>query len=945
MRAKEVVALLLPLSALIGGCEPWDGVSWTPAEAPAPRLLQEPQTAPRYLEVGSSLTMALKDLAPHQLYELRLYPEQERPPAREAALSFARVSADGSGAVAPFVLWYQTGIVGCAVADDAAAGAAPSTFRTFEDAERALVGRAFQVSVHPVGAGAAAAPPLTLPVGAAQRVERVIIAPRRSPLLLPSDEVGCPRAGQPVGAGPVYVTGRGFAPGERVELAVVPGQRDWLTGDPAEDITGALGAPASSLVRADERGRFTALAWRPESQRRGAFDLIARRGPVVTGCRAQRCLGPADVVSFGLEPGLVLYDPLGAADAVLSLTARPVTRPPYLEPTRAFNDREEEIHANLDDAGLPLPAGARYAAYHTVPHRGVREWTEAPGGVALADVSGGAKILPMKPGVVAGAAANLWGIALTPGQYDVVVELGGAGGAGIDGVYRPEVDLLDGGDQHAFTIAAGPYLRGAYAIGRASYSFDDYFASIGLATEVDLRAVVRYPAVAEGDDAAVAPGAFPLFVFQHGNHCFCDTDNPACLPQAVNKYTHASCPDRTQNHMGHIELLELLASHGFIAVSIDAYDLSGLVPPWITERGQLMLRHLELWSHLNDAATYGSYPDPFSGRFAGHVDMARISLSGHSRGGEGAISAFEQNTAFSIKAVSAIAPTDFLGSAVRNAPLLVIVPAADFDVSDLAGVRIYDRSSGSSKSGVYIYGANHNFFNSLWAEQGDESDPQRPEYLTPPEQRRIGEAYLSAFTRLHLQGRVEYLDMLRGTLRFRSIAGFKLYPMHQDQAHVSVELGDGDRALASGVSAGTLISPSVHMTRALRVDWAGEGTLSYPLPPELRDLRGYQTLALRVAQTNSPSNPVSVGQDFIVELVGGGRVQAHSVCRFGQVPVPYQLPLLLEPHNVMTTVRLPLASFVMTPSGPPLSSIDTIRLRFRQPLQGELYVDDIELAR
>ena len=48
---------------------------------------------------------------------------------------------------------------------------------------------------------------------------------------------------------------------------------------------------------------------------------------------------------------------------------------------------------------------------------------------------------------------------------------------------------------------------------------------------------------------------------------------------------------------------------------------------------------------------------------------------------------------------------------------------------------------------------------------------------------------------------------------------------------------------------------------------------------------------------------------------------------------------------VMTTVRVPLHSFIMNNSGLTLTSVDTIRFRFSSPATGELYVDDVEFSR
>ncbi|MDW8282941.1 MAG: hypothetical protein RMK29_14595, partial [Myxococcales bacterium] len=629
------------------------------------------------------------------------------------------------------------------------------------------------------------------------------------------------------------------------------------------------------------------------------------------------------------------------------------------QPSRAFSTEGDAVFSSLEPTlGLGDRLDARYVAYHVVAHREAEAWTAAArqgGPVLLEDVSGGVEILPLHPGQPGGVAAPLWQGPLRAGSYDIVVELAASAAEAervLDARYDPAVDLLDGGGLAAFTVAADPFLRGPFAVGRAAYSYDDFFPVLGLATDVDLRAEVRYPAVVSGEDTEVAPGRHPIFLIQHGNHCFCDTDNPRCGPENVDRYTHASCPNRTPNHLGFVDLLELLASHGIIAVSIDAYDLTGLVPAWIEERGLLILRHLELWSHLSNPTTYPAYPDPFHGRFMGHVDLSRISIAGHSRGGEAAVSAWNNSRTFSIGSVAAIAPTDILGLPAPQVPFFVIVPAADWDVSDLSGVRLYDRAGSrmapparSHRSGIYIYGANHNFFNAVWAEHRDDSDPNRPDYLTPQEQQRVAYAYLSAFVRMHLLGQTYYLELLRGMQRFPSISGFKIFPMHQESQHMLLEQGSGTGAAPVALNAVPVLSPSVHIGQVLRIRWDSEGALWYPLPPDRRDLRPYQALSLRVAQTNAETNPINGSQDFLVELLHHGQGQAFYVGSLGPVPPPYRFAYLTEPNNVMTTVRLPLQLFVQNAPGLSLAHIDAVRLSFRQPPQGELYVDDIECSR
>ncbi|TFG52452.1 MAG: hypothetical protein E4H37_05935 [Gemmatimonadales bacterium] len=544
----------------------------------------------------------------------------------------------------------------------------------------------------------------------------------------------------------------------------------------------------------------------------------------------------------------------------------------------------------------------------------------------------------------------IWNSPLTVGDYDAVVDFGStaattAGTYMTDGQYNPLLDFLDGADQIGFRVARDPYELGTFAIGADSYSQDDFFATLGSRTNVDLRAVIRYPATTGGTGTPVAPGAHPLFLIEHGNHGFC----------RVGGHTHATCPDRVRNHEGYMRLLEILASHGIIAVSIDAYDLTGPVPQLIPERGQLILKHIELWSHMSNATTFTTYPDFFSGRFAGHVDLSKISVSGHSRGGEASVAAYMLNTepSFLIRAVSSIAPVDGQAYVLPDVPYFVILPAGDGDVSSLAGARIYDRAGSglttpdlTTKSAIDVYGASHNFFNTVWAADGDDSPATRPDYIPAADQQRLGEAYLAAFTRVHLTGETVYEDMLRGRLVFPSTAGRKIYAVRHEKIHSRLMSGNpAGWTPAGGASATTVSNPSPQQTQVALVAWSSStGELTRTVPAAQRDASTYEVLALRAAQTWSAANPATGSQDFQIELTGGGKTKGIYIARFYPLPKPYAHPYGLA-HTLLTTVRIPLHSYIMNNAGVTLDDIDTIRFRFFSPSTGELYVDDIEFSR
>jgi hypothetical protein len=529
-------------------------------------------------------------------------------------------------------------------------------------------------------------------------------------------------------------------------------------------------------------------------------------------------------------------------------------------------------------------------------------------------------------------------VATTPGTYAT------------DGQYNSAVDFLDGADQIGFVVAKDPYDFGPFAIGQDSYSQDDFFPVLGSRTGVDLRGVVRYPATSAGAGTPVTPGQHPIFIIEHGNHISCNS--PGFDGNPAYDSVHTGCPARTQNHMGYMGLLDRLASHGIIAVSIDAYDLTGYVPQLTAERSDLILKHLELWSHMNNTTTFGSYPDFFAGRFAGHVDMTKISVSGHSRGGEASVGAYVRNTMFNIGSVSSIAPVDVQSYVLPDVPYLVILPAADGDVFSLSGLRIYDRAGsglaspdGTVKSGIDVYGASHNFFNTVWASDGDDGAAGRDDYIPAPDQQRLGEAYLAAFARIHLNNELVYEDMLRGKLTFPSIAGRKIYPIHHEKLHTKIEQGIGAAAIgAGGATVVSVSSPSVHQTQAIKVTWSsGTGQLTYTVPSAQRDASTFEVLSFRVAQSNSSLNPATGSQEFQIELVGGGNTKATYTSRFGLIPKPYNHSGIFQ--NVMTTLRIPLHSFIMNNSGVTLNNIDTIRFSFTNPTQGEIYVDDIEFSR
>jgi hypothetical protein len=268
-------------------------------------------------------------------------------------------------------------------------------------------------------------------------------------------------------------------------------------------------------------------------------------------------------------------------------------------------------------------------------------------------------------------------------------------------------------------------------------------------SKVPINGRVWYPS---GD------GPFPLVLIVHGNHDPLDYSDP-----------------------GYAYLGELLASRGFILVSVDENFINGGIRGESDGRAWLLLKHLEDWKRWNDSA---------GGPFYHKVDMTNIALMGHSRGGEavGIAAAFNRlshypddanvkfNFNFDIKSVFAIAPVDGqykpagVFTPIENVNYMVIQGSHDGDVSSFNGLRAYDRVKFTDgkpwfKSAFYVYRANHGQWNTVWGNK--DNGPRSGRYLdlrgllSPEQQRQFSKVVIGAFLEATLHGKSEYLPLFR----------------------------------------------------------------------------------------------------------------------------------------------------------------------------------------
>ncbi|HXV74211.1 MAG TPA: hypothetical protein VD713_05720, partial [Sphingomonadales bacterium] len=283
------------------------------------------------LETGSTLYVSANRLEPFRLYEFRLSAADADPERRDQTISFSRLGANAEGVIDPFVLWYHSGVVGCSLRSPGFAGTdgggfsgelPPYTYRSFDEAERALARQRLVVTIHEVEPDASGRrDPMSLRVGAAMRTLNLPVAPAKSPIVYPSNAKGCLTNSAETQTRDLYVSGRNFRPNEEIVLSVVANQRAWYVGDAVQDVTGTSGAAAPVRVTADANGAFTVKVWDQALQRRGVYDMIAQRGhldpSVLNRIRA------GDIVSYGQDTGLILYMLYPVGGPLMDIAGRP----------------------------------------------------------------------------------------------------------------------------------------------------------------------------------------------------------------------------------------------------------------------------------------------------------------------------------------------------------------------------------------------------------------------------------------------------------------------------------------------------------------------------------------------------------------------------------------------------------------------------------------------
>ena len=919
------------------------------------------------LETGESMMISAQGLAPGTSHAVRILADDGEEIARVSLL------ADRYGVIAPTAIWPDMGI-----GDPEEGG--PFAFPTFEDAAAALGGRALSIE-------------LLADDRVLHRTTSRIAAKLTRPRLYSATSEGAPRRGLLLEQDELTVRGTNLPAGSLIDVYLVARQSDWREGDPIQPIVDPDGREVMATIAlgADER-EFSTLLWARDRIRPGGYDLVARATAEREYGREERRFRAGDLVSDRFGTSVVVrqdvfrYKPIhqGCVNAV-QIAGKRLNGAPYFEFTDNF-PVGTDVWATLDPAGLMPQKIGKKIRYYVTQHKDATAWANDPSAV---DVNGSDIETVTAASCVNAAEMLVWPNPQTPGKYDLVVDFGNEAPNPAnfvsDGTFTPPADMIDGAIRVGFYVTDDPAVAGTFAVGQTTYNDGPvtipatvvwappgYPPTIGSTPtgtlSLPLIADVRYPAIAPGVNTPVsgAKPSYPVVLLMHGMHTTADP-----------------------SYQGYTYLLDHFASRGYIALSIDVNAINAMDGMQNT-RGRAVIEHLTLLRSKNLSP----------GLLQGKIDLTQVAIMGHSRGGDGVVQAEIYNQAlppaqrFGIKAVVALAPTDFSGPGpnplvLSTSKFLGVYGANDGDVWGGAnpsqsyagtGFRFYDRAT-VEKAFVFVPGATHNRFNTQWGTEG-KVDASSPKILPPARHQLLLKGYMTAFLQAAIEGRGEQLDYFKGELKLPQASTTEVHASYRPDAAAAPArrtIDDFESSASINQSSlggavtfasldgspqentlGALDANSPHQSRGLRLKW-GSSSARYesaiPLGTQ-RDLTPYGFLSFRVGQTvGSPANPAGLLQDLYVRLAtaGGGPSRAVRAGFFQTIPFPYKPEYIAtfdanegpNTKSALKTVRIPLHAWAVKALTAPivdLANVESIAFEFFASGSGELEIDDIEFT-
>jgi hypothetical protein len=887
------------------------------------RLQGEDGAERSVFEVGEVLSLAVSGVRPVSVFSARLEGEDGR------ELFTDRLLSDRRGAIEPTVIWPQMGLY-----------------------ELESPGRLTVAEAHSRWAGRRLV--LRLLHGEQQlaRSELAFSSELSRPLVLSTDAEGRLLNGFELGRHDAVVSLH-QAPFDGVaRVYLVPRQHDWRPGDPFAPVKLATGRLAfSDVVVPKVGGSVTTRLAEAKELVPGAYDFIVRRLRYGYEDDDDFVLRREDLVSGRHITGLVVRHEFWANKPIkggcinaLDMAARRVSGAPYVHFSNVFQEGED-VFAALDPALLDPSHTGKMMALYVVPHKTAAEWSADGSLQHLAALGGnaGVQLLLTQPDCVNMNLRLLWPGA-TSGEFDIVADFGAGGSPETfvsDATYTMPGDIIDGYFQPGFRVVPDPTVDTSFSH-TGHFAYDETTAGYADGNPSrPLRALVYFPADAPGATTVAGLSAvasdYPLIIVAHGKNNLV-----------------------TDSHLGFEYLVEHLARNGFVVASISAESAED--SPDAT--AYIIRAQIEYLNSL-----FGS----------GLAD--NVGLLGHSRGGEGVSLAAQHNHTLgwglAINAVIALAPTDFFHPTLDGSwapPWLGIYGSLDGDVAGIGntGFRIYDRASGAEKSFVFVYGACHSRFNTLWGDEFEAGDAGS--VISSDAHKNILLGWSAAFFRLHLRAESQWAGIFRGEwlprLAETTDPKAKFYVQYHHPDALTIDDFEGTHTATSWTSStiggavsrsalfgdpsegalATLDSHSPHLTAGLLLGWtAAAGHLNFEIPAAYQNVMAFAVLSFRITQkVGSLWNTPGLAQDLRVVLTdGSGHSRAVMASKFGEIPAPHARATAFLTKSALRTVRIPLTAYTIRCLGVAevdLSNVISVGFDFSVVGSGEIEIDSVAFS-
>lgn len=442
-----------------------------------------------------------------------------------------------------------------------------------------------------------------------------------------------------------------------------------------------------------------------------------------------------------------------------------------------------------------------------------------------------------------------------------------------------------------------------------------------------------------------------------------------------------------------------LAGNGFVAVVVQADEMS---PPMfcngpgitcIEDRARKGIAYLKL---LRD-----------SWLWAGQMNLANLSVAGHSRGGEAAVAAaaiirWEEADLGNpgVRAVVSLAPTDFGTDGVsgrrrllgRESPAFLVVygsrdeqvtgtsnldpppvflpPATPFALHDRAGTEKslegfpISLDNQVEKTMQFVYKANHHQF----SDHCGSSESCSPSLLTCDEQHKVMKGLVNAFLRWRVLGDAGYKAWLDGTVQ--KPWGLGIWPQFSDGDWNSRRVIDNfqDDEVPTNTLGGTL-TVSGNLQAEVVDNWETDPRSLHGPEDGLRlEVTHHAVSASNILQWSIPAGKRNVaafthlsfriGQGF--GSLGAARVHVRiqqsgswspliSSEGFGEIPAPDAMGTTLCQGGFYpdrTVVHLRTIRIPLSAFGGDLTSVQSVQIRFDDAttLDKVLYLDNLEFT-